>query len=267
MRFGAIRDNVLAMSVVMADGRVIRVGRPVIKNVAGYDMPKLFAGSWGAFCLIGDVTLKLMPLPRQTTSLVVPVKGLDQALRVGTRLLRTCLTSSAVMVASPAIGALGGDDRYALIYTAEGHEQDVITELDEVREVLKTEHLSAEERTGFSGTQMWSKWMRAATAGQTVVRMGVGPKDIAGVVNGLSGVLQDAAFLVDVANGHLYAATEQVAALRTAAIAKGGYAVVVDTPLKNLEKWGYTPEALHVMQGLKKRWDPEGTFNPGAFVV
>ncbi len=63
LRYGGIRDLLMATTVALADGRVIRAGRPVVKNVAGYDLPKLFVGSHGTLGLITDLTFKLAPLP------------------------------------------------------------------------------------------------------------------------------------------------------------------------------------------------------------
>ncbi len=63
MRYGSLRDNLLCATVALADGRVIHAGRPLVKNVAGYDLPKVFVGSWGTLGLLTDVTLKLTPLP------------------------------------------------------------------------------------------------------------------------------------------------------------------------------------------------------------
>ncbi|MCB0127389.1 MAG: FAD-binding protein, partial [Caldilineaceae bacterium] len=63
-RYGALRDSLLSTTVALADGRVIQAGRVVVKNVAGYDLPKLFVGSQGTLGLMTDATLKLYPLPR-----------------------------------------------------------------------------------------------------------------------------------------------------------------------------------------------------------
>ncbi|MGC9467624.1 MAG: FAD-linked oxidase C-terminal domain-containing protein, partial [Anaerolineae bacterium] len=59
MRYGAVRDLVLALTTVLPDGRVLRLGRPVMKNVAGYDLVKLHVGGYGTLGLITDVTLRL----------------------------------------------------------------------------------------------------------------------------------------------------------------------------------------------------------------
>ena len=68
MRYGALRDLVLTATVALPNGRVIRAGRPLVKNVAGYDISKLFVGSYGTLGVITDVTLKLAPLPRARQS-------------------------------------------------------------------------------------------------------------------------------------------------------------------------------------------------------
>jgi FAD/FMN-containing dehydrogenase len=72
MRYGGWRDNVLAVKAALPDGRVIRAGRPVVKNVAGYDLAKLFVGSQGSLGVMTEVTLKLTPLPRLQQTLQVP---------------------------------------------------------------------------------------------------------------------------------------------------------------------------------------------------
>ena len=75
-RFGTMRDLVLGMTVVLADGTVASSGGKVVKNVAGYDLAKLFCGSRGRLGLIARVSLRLHPLPAAARSLLAPVAGL-----------------------------------------------------------------------------------------------------------------------------------------------------------------------------------------------
>ena len=102
MRYGGIRDLVLAMTVALGDGRVIRAGRPVVKNVAGYDMPKIFIGSYGTLGLITDVTLKLIPQPRARQTLLVPVDDLARGLTWAEQLLPLALVASGIVLCKGA---------------------------------------------------------------------------------------------------------------------------------------------------------------------
>ena len=62
--FGPVRDHVLGLSVVTGDGRVVRAGGRVVKNVAGYDLGKLQIGGFGGFGVITELNLRLRALPR-----------------------------------------------------------------------------------------------------------------------------------------------------------------------------------------------------------
>ena len=62
-RYGSLRDLVIGMTIVLADGTIARTGGKVVKNVAGYDLPKLLTGSFGTLGVITEVTFRLHPLP------------------------------------------------------------------------------------------------------------------------------------------------------------------------------------------------------------
>ncbi|MBA2792767.1 MAG: FAD-binding oxidoreductase, partial [Thermoleophilaceae bacterium] len=68
-RYGSPRDLVLGVTLVLSDGTVARAGGKVIKNVAGYDLSKLFAGSFGTLGLVADMSLRLHPRPAHTATL------------------------------------------------------------------------------------------------------------------------------------------------------------------------------------------------------
>ena len=68
-RFGGVRDLVVGVTVVLSDGAIAKSGGKVIKNVAGYDLAKLFTGSFGTLGLIASVAVRLHPAPARTASL------------------------------------------------------------------------------------------------------------------------------------------------------------------------------------------------------
>ena len=275
MRYGALRDLVLAMTVALADGRVLRLGRPVVKNVAGYDLAKLFVGSHGSLGLICDVTLKMSPLPRARATLTARVDDLGRAMACGTKLLQVCMVASSLLLcrsgdvpADRLVSRSGEGGRYALVYTAEGVTEDVRAELNEARTVLESEGLhDITQVEELSGSDIWARWMHSGMAPDTVLRSGVAVKDMGGLMTKLVSVVGKAPLVADLANGLIYARSKDVAGVRRLTQAAGGYTVVLNSPEPKIERWGYAPQGLDLVKALKARWDPRGILNPDAFIL
>src|SRR5437588_625468 len=279
MRYGSLRDLVLCATVVLADGRVIRTGRSVIKNVAGYDLTKVFIGSHGTLGLISDITLKIAVTPRAQRTLLVPLDDLRHGLVWARKLLPLALIASAIVLCKGCNLPGMPQSAYVLAYTAEGVPEDVQAELDQVRQALRTsgapESLEVE---GPSGTDMWSALLGNST-GKLQVRIGVAAKDVASYLNDQAGGLNRGTFLADMSSGLVYAmmpsddvdeAKKWLERLRQSALAIDGYAVVMHMPdawWGVVDRWGYRPQAIDLMRGLKERWDPRGVLNPGVFIV
>ena len=96
-RYGGIRDLLLCMTVILPDGRVIDAGRPLVKNVAGYDLPKLFIGSFGCLGMITSVTFKVIARPKARFTYTFPVGDAVQAIRTGLSVYRKTCNASAIL--------------------------------------------------------------------------------------------------------------------------------------------------------------------------
>ena len=284
MRYGGLRDQLLALTVVLGDGRVVQAGRPVVKNVAGYDIPKVLIGSHGTLGLITDATLKITVQPRVIKSLVYPIEKIEQSLSWAKASLSQAVVASAVMLcrgitASGFPGIAGLESPAFLIYTAEGLPEDVEAELTAVQGSLSkndaTEPILAKD---VAGSDLWAKFIGDKSTGMLKIRTGVSPKDLPTYLLKCAKSLAASAYIADFANGMLYASANPdgvgeaqawVDELRKPALSAGGYTVILEAPTKWLEKldiWGYSPNTLHIMQTLKNRWDPAGILNPGYFL-
>ena len=267
MRYGAIRDLVLYTTVALADGRVIRTGRPIVKNVAGYDLTKVFIGSRGTLGLLTDITLKFFAQPRAKRTLLIETEHLTEALDWTKALLPLALTASAILLCK---GYGNADTIYTVYYTAEGLVEDVNAELAQVHDVLRPMGAPLVQEVELSGTDVWTSML----AEGTVVRVGIPAKDLSRFMQKNSPIVNEGGFVADMSSGCLYAiktpgdAEEMntwVATLRQPALAQDGYATVMCSAedMPSAERWGYQPQALDVMKRLKQRWDPAGILEIG----
>lgn len=285
MRYGSIRDMLLAATIALPDGRVARIGRPVVKNVAGYDLQKVHVGAHGTLGLLCDVTLKLTPLPRARATVIAVPRRIAQALDIGATLAQQCLIASAVLALEIADGGgwlptlpvvLDRRTTTLLIYTVEGLAEDVMAELAAVRAVLRGADIPAIQIDSSSGSDLWGAFIRAAQPDDLLVRIGVAPKDIRGFMQ-RAGFGGKESYLTDLAAGQVYVrapaphpddATRILDRLRTAARALNGYAIALAAPARaRIDRWGYAPDALDRLQEMRQRWGAGGLLNPGAFIV
>ncbi len=130
-RFGAPRDLVLGVTLVLADGTVASAGGKVVKNVAGYDLARLVCGSRGRLAFIARASFRLHPLPRATRTLVVET---GDAADVVTLLLRSQLQPSALDVLHPG--------RVVVLF--EGSQRAVEAQLESARVLVGGERTGAE---------------------------------------------------------------------------------------------------------------------------
>jgi glycolate oxidase FAD binding subunit len=106
LAYGSWRDMVLGIHFVTAEGKLAKGGGRVVKNVAGYDLPKLLIGSCGTLAAIVEVTLKVFPIPPATATFVLGFAGTDQAFQASHHILNSPLIPQALDFADSRAGEM-----------------------------------------------------------------------------------------------------------------------------------------------------------------
>lgn len=228
-RYGPTRDRVLEVDLVTGDGRRVRAGGRVVKNVTGFDLPRLAVGSFGSLGVIAQACLKLWPEP--STKVTVSVADGDRA-------LATAYRPTAVVEA----------DGVAKVYLG-GTEAEVDGQVESLDGTVVSGWSWEPEPTGVVG---WSLRVPPASTRSAIERLPSGWRYQAGL-----GVGEIKAASVD---------AEGAAGLRAWAESQGGALVIVSGPAalySDMDPWGTPPPGLKVQRELIRRFDPCRVVNPG----
>lgn len=146
---GTIRDHLLGLQVALADGRLIRSGGKVVKNVAGFDLLKLFVGSQGSLGVITEATFKLLPLPEAEHTVQLECASLAEAGAVLERVLASELTPVVMDLHRPRKA-----DALRFTLTFSGAREDVEAQLACARELAFTATGSLDYYTAFHSSEL-----------------------------------------------------------------------------------------------------------------
>jgi glycolate oxidase FAD binding subunit len=243
-RFGGVRDLVVGITVVLSDGTVAQAGGKVIKNVAGYDLAKLFTGSFGTLGLIASVSVRLHPKATRTATARI---GFDDP----GLLAATAARLAALPLEADCLDVAWSHGRGAVLVRFGG-----ATARERAAAVPDAEVIEDDD-------ELWAA-QRARQRGDTVVK-------VAGLIGDLAAVLhaaEDAGGTVvgRAALGLSWVDLDagRVPALRAAL--PGCSATVLDGAGRVEAPWpAPDPGALAVMERIKSRFDPARVFSPGAF--
>jgi FAD/FMN-containing dehydrogenase len=164
--FGPVRDHVLGCTVVTGDGRIVRAGGRVVKNVAGFDLAKLHVGGFGAFGIITELHLRLRALPQADVTLVR--RGPRDPLTLAARELDDAgLTPAAMELLSPALAA---EPAWVLALRLTGLRDALRAEIEQVAAMAGGPW---EELPPDRAASLWGLVARGAASGPITLRLGV----------------------------------------------------------------------------------------------
>jgi len=134
LRYQHPRDWIIGCTAVLGDGTITKAGGRVVKNATGYDMTRLYSGSYGTLVALAEVTLKLMALPERTVTLRATVSDLSAALRIAAELRARHVPLDALAVVTGGAAERVGDTRASVFIRIAGPSAAVERITGEVRE-------------------------------------------------------------------------------------------------------------------------------------
>jgi glycolate oxidase FAD binding subunit len=290
--YGDLRDQVLGMVVATPDGRLVRYGRKVIKNVAGYDMSKLFTGSAGMLGVIVEVILKLSALPDESALAVARFPSALQALAAAGELYRSALAPAQLVLlddpgARRCMGEGGDGPGLRWLGVAfEGRSMGVRRQTTDALAVMER-HGATRGRVLAQWTPEAASWFETLSAqgDALLLRLGAAPTTLGTWAERLSGSAQPGIgpipLVGDYAGGWLRAevplagirdldeVVRRLQGLREQAEAERGYLLLEQAPAAVMEKlgpWGTLGGEVALMQVLRRQMDPREVLSPGRFL-
>jgi glycolate oxidase FAD binding subunit len=257
LKYGGLRDLIIGMTIVLADGTVAHTGGKVVKNVAGYDLHKLMIGAFGTLGVITSVNFRLHSIPRCTQSFTFSTPTAEPLGEWMLKLLHEQLSTLSIQLRG----------------TAEGFHLDI--QLASLPEVLRAQADLLESLArieGLSGrgadAAVWDA-RQQQFAPDLVCKATMLPSEVAVFaerVRGLGGESVTQATGIMIA-GFPAAAAERLPQLRRELEEASGSLVVLKQPAeRKIDCWGTPPDSLPLMREIKRRFDPHGILNPGRFL-
>jgi glycolate oxidase FAD binding subunit len=254
-RYGSIRDLIVGIEFVRPDGVTARGGGKVVKNVAGFDLPKLLVGSLGTLGGIASATFRVFPKPDATRAAIVRTTP-------GSAALRACLDDPSLdPIAVAHHPAQGG-----VVLTFAGLARSVEHQLDHLAAVAGALGASSEELDRAA--------LERCAAAESAVRCGgawrwtttVAPSAALKAPAAPEGTTLEVAYPtlgVTLTSAGEHAAVDAFAAARDDTVV---FRAMPARARASVDAWGEPPPSFRIMRALKANFDPKGLCNPGRFV-
>jgi glycolate oxidase FAD binding subunit len=258
MRYDAIKDLIIGATLIRADGAIAKSGGKVVKNVAGFDLPKLACGSLGTLFAVATATFRLHPLPE---AIATTLSGPLTAAEIPASVLK--IRDGQLEPTSALVLRQGSSWQLALRF--EGFHAGVRDQCTRLAQLMPAETLSES-----AASRLWARHSAIREQGAVRLKVSYLPSaQFADLAPKLLALGNDWVFYPSVGLGYLSAVSLDVAALEVAraALLKAGSLTVLQAPeTPGLERWGALPSGFAIMKNVKNSFDPERRLNRGRFV-
>lgn len=289
LRYGTTRELLIGMKVVRSDGTIFKGGSKVVKNVAGYDLPKLFVGSLGTLGIVVEATFRLYPIPEYSKTYLAGFESTDKAHGAVSSLLNSDLVISSLEHMSPSLVAAVSErtgldikGNYALAVRVMNVKKAVRDQMSVVIDVCRKGGgaglvIDAEKEDEFWEEIREFPWNLSGEE-RVVAKASVLIARLPGLfrvlerlsaengVQAFASARAGSGIAVISMNGERESLVRAISELRSFTLEAAGSLVIQEAPndiKSTLGAWGDIGSAAGIMKRIKYNFDPENILNPG----
>jgi glycolate oxidase FAD binding subunit len=288
--YGGPRDFLIGLRVADPEGQIVKGGSKVVKNVAGYDLPKLYCGSCGTLGLLAEMTFRVLPLPEERRTVLLSLPGPEPVEPILSRIMDSDLLPSFIEMLNPLAATRllhASKPGWKLVLGIDGAKEDVEWQVERLKEMAAGEGgVVAEALSDADGAAFRSAMadfplsvpsrltVKIALLSSQVAEFARTAEELAAERGFETSLLSHAGVGLMVAHFSGAAPAEETAglldALREAARPVMGRVTVERADadlLARIEPWPFAGDGLPLMMKIRRSFDPKGLWNPGRFVV
>ncbi|MCK5392223.1 MAG: FAD-binding oxidoreductase [Deltaproteobacteria bacterium] len=294
LRYGTLREFLIGLKVVRADGSVFKGGAKVVKNVAGYDLPKLYVGSLGTLGIIVEATFRLYPVPEYSETYIAGFSTLEDAHDAVMTLLNSDIVITSLEILNPELISFLAkrndldliDNQYTLAIGIKNVEKAVKDQVSTVKTLCDQKGGKGKVISGGQEEKFWDDvrdfpWKLFKTA-RVVCKASVLITQIPKVLetvkrlsgeNGIKTYISARAgngILIISIKGEVSSMIESLNSLRAFVSSIGGHLILQEAPYEikaGVSVWGDFGSGLGIMERIKFNFDPDNLLNPGRYIT
>jgi glycolate oxidase FAD binding subunit len=272
LRFGALRDLIIGVTLALPDGTLASSGGKVVKNVAGYDLPKLVTGAFGTLGVITRAVFRLHPVPKATRTISFLIRDVSEAQRYVLAIQDSKLAHSALQVRCVA------DAQPQVDILFEGIEAGLNAQTEQLKSILAPGLLTDPGPVVWKARRELYSAAKDSGSNSVVAKISTLPARIGEAIATLAGasatsvrcnaVVQATGIGCVHLEGELATIVSVLKLLRAELERTGGSLVIAhrSATMPPLDAWGEPGDTLPLMRAIKQQLDPKATLNTGRFV-
>ncbi|MGF1590966.1 MAG: FAD-binding oxidoreductase [Pleurocapsa sp.] len=280
-RYGGVRDLLLGLSFARADGAIAKAGGRVVKNVAGYDLMKLFTGAYGTLGIITQLTFRTYPLIATSQTLLLTGKA-NQIAQIAQTIRNSGLTPVAMdLLSTSVVNQLDLNPEIGLILRWQTIVESIKQQIEQVKAIAKQLNITTNNYQNQAEADLWQRCAAITSIAKSdtavTCKIGIAPSAAVNFLQLKEVIESNVAMRVHASSGIGQLQldgdntdAQTILTMRSHCQRNHGFLTILDAPTtlkQQLDIWGYSGNALKTMQAIKNQFDPQNILNPNRFLI